>query len=229
MRVGTSRSRAENPAVRPTPAAPCETTGLVAYASSHGHHFPHVGQDRVRARPVGRIAGKVGTVRASPPHVVSRHRHRAGSGKALGRAGEASGTHPKPALGAQRGLDCDPEAVLIRLRRVLGIGAIVTPVEQGEYGHLRIGDLARGAGVPGMALILNRSTTPTPWAPVPMTRDSTPPPPRVICMRAAHAATRAQPPGPRLLPTCRRVCVDLAWVQRGDTRDSSTTSLRRVV
>jgi len=158
----------------------------------------------VRARPVGRIAGKVGTVRASPPHVVSRHRHRAGSGKALGRVGDPFGTHPKPALGAQRGRDCDPEAVLIRLRRVLGIGAIVTPVEQGEYGHLRIGDLARDAGVPGMAMILNRSTTPTPWAPVPMTPHSTPPPLCVICMRAAHPATRAQPPGSRLLPAGRR-------------------------
>lgn len=43
------------------------------------------------------------------------------------------------------------------------------------------------------------------------------------------STTRAQSPEPRLLPTCRLVWVDLAWVQRGDTRDSSTTSLRRVV
>ena len=32
---------------------------------------------------------------ASPPHVVSRHRSRAGAGKALGRGSDAFGTHPK--------------------------------------------------------------------------------------------------------------------------------------
>ena len=43
------------------------------------------------------------------------------------------------------------------------------------------------------------------------------------------SGARAQSPEPRLLAACRRVWVDLAWVQRGDTRDSYTTHLRRVV
>ena len=59
------------------------------------------------ARPIGRIAGKVRlhpiptliclgfTERASSPHAVSRHRSRAGAGKALGRGSDAFGTHPK--------------------------------------------------------------------------------------------------------------------------------------
>lgn len=84
----------EDTAIRPTAGVNGEQIGPVSYASCDGHLIPQCGQDRVRARPIGRIAGKLGTIRASPPHVVSRHRNRAGFGKALGRFGATFNTHP---------------------------------------------------------------------------------------------------------------------------------------